>query len=118
MRAVSAGLSRAAASGSNAASFARFSSTGASRTRAPHLGVDRRHRRDPVEQGAQIQPRPADQDRQPAAGVNVRDLPPRHRRPVRRGAGQGAILDAVQPMLGSLTLRRRVGAALRIGRSR
>ena len=55
---------RATASGSSSVSRVRFSSTGASRTWRRHLGIDLRHGRDAVEQGAQIQARAADEDRQ------------------------------------------------------
>ena len=101
MRALSAGFSRAAASGIELArARARFSSTGASRTCRRTSGSIVGHRCDPVEQGAQIEARPADQDRKSALRMDVGDLAPRHRRPIGRGAGQGAIEHAVKPVLG------------------
>ena len=72
----------------------------------PDLRIDLRHRRDAVEQGAQIESRSADENRQPPFRMDVIDLAPRHRRPVRRRAGNRPVEEAVQAVLGAGALVR------------
>ena len=116
MRVVSAGLRSRPLPDRPSRSFARLSSTALREPRA-NPGIDRRHRRDPFQQHAQIKAGPADQDRQPSACMDIGNLAARHRRPVGCRAGKGAVEHAVQPVLGSRALLAG-GSRAQIGRSR
>ena len=109
MRVVSPGLSRAAAHGSSGVSAAKFSATLGGAHRGADLGIDRRDRGDAVEQGAQIKPGAADQDRQAPRGVDRGDLGARQLGPVGGRAGVGAVAHAVEAMLGALAVGGRGG---------
>ena len=65
----------------------------------PDIRIDRRDWGDAIDQGAQVQAGATDQDGKAALSLHLGNLGSRQTRPVRGGAGIGAVADAVEPMI-------------------
>ena len=104
-RVVSPGRIRAAAAGSSRASASCASADRQRAHRRAHRRVDLGHRRDPLDQGADVEAGAADQDRQPARLVRLGDLaawrpppsPPPSRDRRRRDSRRGGAAPAPRP---------------------